>query len=390
MVFILIVIIVPFCESKKIIIWQAQEESQGYNIFSNIVLQYAILSEEIKKESGIDVLFNEEYSFWAKIKESAIIFQSKQVFEEEKTQIDRQQAKILADIIKNDPIFILVSNFWLDLQEENKKAQQKQFKDLVIVLSDEIKKQTGLDFSSFVETKLAPEIAFHANNVQASPVHQTVQDNSNAVRYLIVGDSFMAAGGGLGDVVEKTVLNYGNTIVNRSGVVSSGLSRPDYFDWNAEIRKLISKYQPDKIIVMFGANDNQNLTGKQGGFVAKYGTQEWQAEYARRVDDILDVSKENNATVFWVGLPIMRTKWFSDEIADINLIYEGECQKYSNAYFVSTWKTLANDNGDYVAYLKDQKGQNELVRIKDGIHLTYYGGALVTNEIFKKIGETLN
>jgi len=409
-IFILIIIVVPFYESKKIIIWQAQSEGQGYNIFSSFVLQYAIFSEEIKKETGLDLFFNEEYNFWSKIKESPIIFQQNPVPEKENIQQDEDQIKTFIEIVKKDAIFNQAYNFWLGIQKRNEEAKEEQFKKLTSLLADTIKKQTRFDISLFTELKPVLEINNQTDEIQindnpekpkgypkqnnlAVPQNNLVGtkvNNLNALNYLIVGDSFMAIGGGLGDVVEKAVLSYGNTTVDRYGVVSSGLSRPDYFDWNSEIRKLIFEYKPNIIIVMFGANDNQNLTDKKGNIIAKYGGQDWTSEYAKRVDDILDVLKENNINVFWAGLPIMRDKWFSGCVENLNLIYENECQKYQNAYFISTWRTLADDKGNYSAYLKDKEGKNKLARIRDGIHLTYFGGALVTEEISNKIAEVLN
>ena len=400
-IFALVVVIIPFYESKKVILWQSQDESHKYNIFSSFALQYAVLSEEIKKETRLDYFFAIENSFWSKIKESPVIFQPNPAVEERNIQVDPAQVKILMEEIKKQPLFNLAYNFWLTMQTKSKLTKEEQFEKLTLLLSEEIKRKTGLDISFFVQPKpIVQEKKQIAetpiNNVPAPVINKQINQpiveeiNPNAVRYLIVGDSFMAIGGGLGDVVEKAVLNYGNSTVKRYGVVSSGFSRPDYFDWNSEIRKLVAQYKPNMVIAMFGANDNQNLTNKDGNFIAKYGGQDWKDGYAKRVDDMLNVFKENNAAVFWAGLPIMREKWFSDEVGNLNSIYEAECQKYQNAYFISTWKILANDKGNYTAYLKDKQGKNELARIRDGIHLTYFGAALVTEEISKKIEEVLN
>jgi hypothetical protein len=343
-IFVLIAIILPFCESKKAILWQ--QDRQQSNIFANLVFQYANLSEKIKN-----------YVFQAPA-------------EEKPSQADY---KALYDIAKENPVFSdLIAYF-----QENKRQ-------------DELKNQEQLGKLNQLGQSILQALKNPIKNV--APLAESsvpVESNTAKTHYLVIGDSFMAVGGGLGDVVEKSILNYGDSAVKRYGVVSSGLSRPDYFDWGLEINKLVAEYKPDTIIAMFGANDNQSLTSAKGGLVAKYGTQAWQDGYTARVDDILEVAKENNINVFWVGLPIMRDKWFSANVASLNLIYEAECQKYQNAYFVSTWKTLANDQGNYVAYLKDQKGENELARIRDGIHLTYFGGALVTNEILDKVKDIL-
>ena len=410
-VFILLLIVVPFYESKRVIIWQSQSEGQEYNIFDYFVYQYAILSEEIKKETGLNVFFNQEYDFWLKIKESPVVFQPNNVSKGTNVSIDKTQVKNFIDTVKNQTVFIQAYNFWLDVQEKNKQTEKEQLKELPSLLAGIVKNETGVDLSLLIPKKHIIEenkqIAENQTNNNPNQNQQSAtkpgqnitklkeniiqpeDNNSNSLRSLIVGDSFMAVGGGLGDVVEKGVLNYGNIKVNRYGVVSSGLSRPDYFDWDSKIRELISKYKPNIAIVMFGANDNQSLTDANGNIIAKYGGQDWQKRYAKRVSDMLGVFKENNITVFWVGLPVMRNKGFSEDVENLNLIYQNECQQYQNAHFISTWKTLADNKGNYSAYLKDKQGNDELARIRDGVHLTYFGGALVTDEILKEMQEVL-
>jgi len=60
----------------------------------------------------------------------------------------------------------------------------------------------------------------------------------------------------------------GKSIIKMAGIrrfigrewLSSGLSRPDYFDWDLEGEKLISVHNPDIVVAIFGANDNQKLS----------------------------------------------------------------------------------------------------------------------------------
>ena len=60
--------------------------------------------------------------------------------------------------------------------------------------------------------------------------------------------------------------------------VSSGLNRIDYYDWYARTRKIINDYQPDVVIVLFGANDPQDITDSQGKSRVIL-TKEWQKAY---------------------------------------------------------------------------------------------------------------
>ena len=398
LVFVLIVIIAPFFESKLIIMWQVQDNGQKYNVFNSFTSRYAGLAEQVKREIGWSLFFEEENKLWMGIKGSPVLFNQNSA-EEKNILIDSATTAIFIKEMKKQVIFSQAYNFWLSVQEENKRLKKEQTQQFLSFLNDSIREEIGVDISLFVKPEAVArddtqerEKPIGNNSIETKQDNLATPklDNSFNLSYLIVGDSFMAVGGGLGDVVEKTVLNYGNTTVNRYGMVSSGLSRPDYFDWNSQAEKLVSKYKPDIVIAMFGANDNQNLTDKSGNFVAKYGEQSWVDEYSNRVSDMLSIFEENKIIVFWVGLPVMREKWFSEKVAKLDSIYDDECQKRQNAYFVSTWRTLADSDGKYSAYLKNGQGRNELARIRDGIHLTYFGGALVTQEISKKISEVLD
>ena len=41
--------------------------------------------------------------------------------------------------------------------------------------------------------------------------------------------------------------------------LSSGLSRPDYFDWPARVAQVMNEYDPDVVVLMFGGNGAQIL-----------------------------------------------------------------------------------------------------------------------------------
>ena len=41
--------------------------------------------------------------------------------------------------------------------------------------------------------------------------------------------------------------------------VSTGLTRPDYFDWPAHLVNIVETQAPEVMVVMFGANDAQRM-----------------------------------------------------------------------------------------------------------------------------------
>ena len=156
--------------------------------------------------------------------------------------------------------------------------------------------------------------------------------------------------------------------------VSSGLSRPDFFDWPQRLVDQIVDYRPDAVAVLFGANDGQDVLSPDGGKVLKVGTKAWQQVYAQRVGEAMDILTKGGRRVYWIGNPIMRDFGYRERISMMNHIYQAEAGKHPGVAFISTWATMANEKGSYAEYLKDANGDLVLMRAPDGIHLTRAGG----------------
>jgi hypothetical protein len=316
-IFLLIVLITTFYESKKVIFWETPRETENkLNIFRSLVLSYASLAEKIKSNLGLNIFFEKENNFWTEIKKSPLIF---------------QEVSVAPSSEKENVI--------------NKNNENK--------LQNEI---------------LEPPF-----------------------RILIIGDSFIAVWGGTGDILERELIKYKGVTVKRDGEVSSGLSRPDYFDWPAKARELILNEKPQVAIIMLGSNDAQSMTKNSDGkkIVLNYGKEEWDNEYNQRVSNFLKIFKENNITVFWIGLPVMKNNIYSEKIRHLNSIYEKEVKSFSNSYFVPIWDLFTDANGNYTDYLADEKGKYFLARLQDGIHFSYFGGELAVKEVIKKMGERI-
>jgi hypothetical protein len=219
--------------------------------------------------------------------------------------------------------------------------------------------------------------------IQASAPFSNTAKKSAPFNILIIGDSLVAAGGGMGDSLERTLLNFKNTTVFRQGKVSSGLSRQDYFDWPAMAAKLISQYKPNVGIMMFGANDNTAIIDANGKIIAGYGSAKWEDQYRLRVDQMLDLFTKANTEIFVLGIPIMKNQKLSQGMQQINTLTEQETKKYANAHFISTWDLLADKDGNYTSYLIDKDGNQKLARTADGVHLQYVAGYYVSDAVVK-------
>ena len=207
------------------------------------------------------------------------------------------------------------------------------------------------------------------------------------LRMYVAGDSMdQVFGSSLVNLGEATKLVKGKNDYH----VSSGLSRPDFYDWPQRLVDQIVEFKPDAAVVLFGANDAQDVLYQ--GKVLKVGTKAWQEVYARRVGEAMDILTKGGRRVYWVGNPIMKDFGYRQRIAMMNHIYESEAKKHPGVTFVSTWAAMADEKGAYSDYLKDANGESVLMRAPDGIHLSRAGGdrmaKLVLDVIMKDWGMT--
>jgi len=202
------------------------------------------------------------------------------------------------------------------------------------------------------------------------------------LRLYIIGDSMAQVfGSSLENLAEETHLIKAKLDYK----VSSGLSRPDFFDWPQRMIDQIVEFDPDATAVLFGANDAQNFL--HDGKVLKVGTKAWQAEYAKRVSKAMDILTRGGRRVYWVGNPIMRDAGYRDRISMMDHIYQAEAEKHPGVFYIPTWALFANEKGSYSEYLPGTNGDPVLMRAPDGIHLSRAGGdrmAQATLDVIEK------
>ncbi len=198
-------------------------------------------------------------------------------------------------------------------------------------------------------------------------------------KILILGDSMIA--GGFGLYLENALRKLHGYRVRRKGKSSSGLARPDFFDWMKEARAQVDVFSPDATVVMFGGNDVQGLWMGKDAWI-RWPDEGWNHEYSRRVHAFCDivaprVSESSQVPrVFWVGMPVMRPKKFHVRVQRINTIVRDVLSARPGATFIDTWSVLADARGQYTDRLDiDGEGGKTPVRVraKDGIHLTVAG-----------------
>ncbi len=87
--------------------------------------------------------------------------------------------------------------------------------------------------------------------------------------------------------------------------ISTGLVRPDFFNWPLQLQQQVKAFDPGAVVVMWGANDNQGVETSSGK-VYQFGTDGWQKEYRKRIEDVIAILFAGGVRrIYWVGQPIM-------------------------------------------------------------------------------------
>jgi hypothetical protein len=218
-------------------------------------------------------------------------------------------------------------------------------------------------------------------NLQAAPGRILPQPR----RVLIIGASSIQEE--LGIAVERAIKKYKGVEVQRLGRISSGLARPDYFDWPGKLQELLDQFHPDLVIAQWGGNDCQSLSNKDGSVVANYGTPEWDAEYTRRVKAAIKQIHDTGANAVFIGMPFMKNPNFSNKISHMNKVTEAACVD-RGAVYLPLWDLTIDEQGKLrTAVTVD--GKRHMMRLSDGIHFSEAGAAYVAGQLCERLKQYL-
>jgi len=196
------------------------------------------------------------------------------------------------------------------------------------------------------------------------------------LRVVVVGDSLAT---GLGVSLER-VLKPSLVRVSRQGRISTGLARPDYFDWPAALTEIVDNFRPDLVVVMLGENDNQALQTPSGREETPVGTFAWPKAYEQRVSDFMHLATSKGARVVWVGLPIVSDTGRWGIIERQNTLFEGAAKQVNDVAYLDTWDLFSAPGGGYTAYYRTGNSV-QLVRESDGLHFNSTGYELLARAV---------
>ena len=231
-----------------------------------------------------------------------------------------------------------------------------------------------------------PTISGTPSPVAARPANLRPVTTSSQLRVYIAGDSFV-------DWLGYDFADYGKRDGYMTSLldskISSGLARPDYFDWPARLTQAMANNpHPEAVIWFSGANDYQDMRTDSGS--VSRGTPEWSAEYRKRAGAFMDIVGKSGAQMYWVGQPIMRDKARSNVAAAINTVVQEDAATRPWVHYIDTWTMFTDASGNYAAFLPDSSGELVRVRQEEGIHLTRNATTLVSEKVYSAIRRDWN
>lgn len=205
----------------------------------------------------------------------------------------------------------------------------------------------------------------------------------DGTRVLVIGDSMIS--GGFGLYLARSLGKDLGYAVTRRGVPSTGLARPDFFDWMEEARELVGDEPFDASVVMVGGNDVQGLYMGPKEWI-RWQDEGWADEYAHRVAALAELLAPDDQRLFWVGMPVMKPERLHSRMGRINTIYRAEMAIRRRSEFIDIWSLLAGPDGAYADRVDVPSPDGEVragvrVRAGDGIHLTVAGARLLADHV---------
>lgn len=198
-------------------------------------------------------------------------------------------------------------------------------------------------------------------------------------RILVVGDSLA---GGLGAGITRMAQDDPRfDVINRFNE-SSGLSRPEMYDWSNAIEKIVADKTYDAVVILVGVNDRQDI--RNGNIRYPFKSPDWVKGYQSNVDRLLASIKAANAMTVWVSIPPMADPAFDADMRYLSDIHAKQVTA-NGGYFVDVRSKFLAADGRYIDRGPDETGAERKLRSRDGIGFFKQGnnrfGQLVLAEI---------
>jgi hypothetical protein len=227
------------------------------------------------------------------------------------------------------------------------------------------------------------------STTELKPKEKTVPTAADPAELYVAGDS---DAGTFGPYLDTLMKQTGMVSTKLDYKVSSGLSRPDFFDWPTYFSQQIPAVNPDIVVVTFGGNDAQGLRNADKTWAVQHtpgsggDDADWRAEYGKRVGAAMDYLGGDNRTLIWVGIPNDNNPDVTARLQVQNEVVMAEAAKRPKVVFIDTWNRFTGLSGGYASVVQDPRdGVFKPVRRDDGFHLNQTGAEILALDIAEAI-----
>lgn len=160
---------------------------------------------------------------------------------------------------------------------------------------------------------------------------------------------------------------------------ATGLTNPEFFNWEINANQEIAARKPDAVVMVIGGNDGFNVLHE--GTLYGPDDPQWQLEYARRAAVVMrELGSNGERPVYWVPPPTARDPRFNDIYASQNKAVEQAARAVDGARYVDIYSTI--NKGRYSDELKID-GRRVLARQSDGVHFSREGAVVPARLILR-------
>ena len=250
-----------------------------------------------------------------------------------------------------------------------------------------------------------------ANEPDFSKAPPARKRDSPTSRVVVMGDSMADwLAYGLEDALSETPeIGVIRNVRSFSGLLPS--ESRDAYDWPLAAREILAADTPDFVVIMIGLADRQTVSERQirnaaqqqalhqsspaqpsqtpsSGVVeveqakaphdastttsCDFRSDKWVRFYGKRIDDTIEALKSRGVPVFWVGLPAIRGRKSTADIAYLDDLYRSHAEK-AGVIYIDVWDGFVDEDGDFAVYGPDFEGQTRRLRTSDGVYFTKAG-----------------
>lgn len=191
------------------------------------------------------------------------------------------------------------------------------------------------------------------------------------VRVLLTGDSLMES---LGPQMRQSLAGYSNITFIPIGKKSTGLSRPDYYNWPAVLKQHLVSDRPHLVVMWVGTNDPQGIHGCKG--LGEPCSEAWQQAYRTKLREVVTLAHSHGARFMLMGPPVVGDTTLNAQLGIIDRLMQLECRSLGICY-ISTRYILGDSRGVFHPQGRLLNGDIVKLRTPDRVHITGDGNRRV-------------